>query len=188
MIAAIASSVLAFWFGVFAVVARFGVVEQPLIRGFTATLQAIYRADFGEYEVSESLQALSIGIGWLFWVVALLVMIFGAAQFLNAIYKLVSGKVFFRWCDGLTAAFAVTALFVVVALLFTQTTCHKAQQKFLDDYEAPVVAEGEHLETVAALRAELDAEQNTARNWLFVGAAVPLTVFVFSSIRLFTND
>lgn len=198
LIAAILSSVLAFWFGVFAIVPRFGVVDQPLIGGFTSTLHSIYHAEFGghgvealstgDYEVSESLQALMIGIGWLFWVVAILLMLFGAAQFLNAIYKMVSGQSFFRWCDGLTGATAVAALFVVVGLLFTQTTCHKAQQKFLDDYEAPVVAEGEHLETVEALRAELKKDQNAARNWLFVGAAVPLSIFVFSSVRLFTND
>lgn len=188
MLAAFVSSILAFWFGVFSVVARFGPVEQPLVSGFTSTLHSIYSGDFGDYEVGSTLQILMIGLGWLFWIVALLLMVFGAAQFLNAMYRLIAGKHFFGSSDGLTGAMAVGALFIVVGLLFTQVACHQAQHKFLDDYEKPVVEQGQHLETIEALRLELTAKQTASRNWLIVGAVVPVSVFVFSTIRLFTDD
>ena len=187
LIAAIISSTLAFWFGVVCVVARFGAVDQPIVRGFTTTLYSIYACRFGDYEISSGLQTIIVALGWAFWLAAIVLMLLGAGQFCNAIYRLITGDQFFSWSDGLTGTLGVVTLFLVVGLLFAQTSLHREQQKFLSDYEAPVVAEGGHLEIVDALRAELRTEQSRSRNWLILGAVVPMSVFIFSTIPLFTK-
>ena len=189
LVSALLSGTFAFWFGVFALISKFKVIDQLLTSGFSQALHRMYLGDFGSLElneVNERFEAFFMVYGWTFWMVALCLMILGATQFLNSLYRLFTKRHFFRSIDGLTATCGVVALFLLVGWIFAQASIERAQHKFLNEYEKPATVYGEELEVVTLLREEIDAQHTLARNWLLVGALIPMSVFVLSMTRLLT--
>ena len=189
LVSALLSGTIAFWFGVFALVSKFKIIDQLLTSGFSNALHNVYTGDFGlteASEVNERYQAIFSALGWAFWLVALCLMIFGATQFLNSLYRLFTKRHFIRPIDGLTATCGVVALFLMVGWIFAQASKERAQHKFLNEYERPATVVGEELEVVTLLREEIETQHTLTRNWLLAGALVPMSVFVLSMTRLLT--
>jgi len=180
------SGTLAFWFGVFAVISKFAVIDQLMTSGFSQALHRLYAGDFGSLELRGVYETLFVILGWMFWVVATCLMILGLAQFLNSLYRLFTKRHFFRPIDGLTATFGALAMFLMVGWIFAQASLQRDQHKFLNDYERPAAVNDQELEVVTLLRAEIDAQHRGIQNWLLVGALVPMSVFVLSMTRLLT--
>ncbi len=190
LLSALLSGTLAFWFGVFALISKFAVVEWSTI-GFSQTLHRVYNGEFGDgelsaLELSRGYQVLFSVYGWVFWSLAVCLMVFGAAQFLNSLYRLITKRHFFRRIDGWTATSGVVVLFLMVGWVFAQSSLQREQHKFLNEYEKPATVNGESLEVVTQLRDKVDGQHRVTRNWILVGALVPMSVFVLSMTRLLT--
>ena len=185
-LSALLSGTLAFWFGVFAVISKFKVIDQLLTSGFSQALHRLYTGQFGSLELRSVYQTLFSVLGWVFWTVAICLMILGAAQFLNSLFRLVTKRHFFRRIDGLTATFGALVLFLMVGWIFAQASLQRDQHKFLNEYERPATVNDQELEVVTVLRTEVDAQHRATQNWLLVGALVPMSVFVLSMTRLLT--
>ena len=136
--------------------------------------------------MNEHFETLFLVFGWAFWMVALCLMIFGATQFLNSLFRLFTKRHFFRSIDGLTATCGVVVLFLLVGWIFAQASIERAQHKFLNEYEKPATVDGGELEFVTLLREEIEGQHTLARNWLLVGALIPMSIFVLSMTRLLT--
>ena len=185
-LSALLSGTLAFWFGVFAVISKFKVIDQLLTSGFSQALHRLYTGDFGSLELRAGYQTLFSVLGWVFWTVAICLMILGATQFLNSLYRLLTKRHFFRRIDGMTATFGALAMFLMVGWIFAQASLQRDQHKFLNEYERPATVNDQELEVVTLLRNEVDAQHRATQNWLLVGALVPMSVFVLSMTRLLT--
>lgn len=182
---ALFSATLAFWYGLFLVVSRFSRIDQVFFRGFSQAYHSIFGATFENVEVPSGFESMFVGLGWLIWAMGLCLMVFGAAQFINAFYKTMTNTQIFKWSDGLVATFAVGAVFATVAMLLVQYSFQQDRHKYFDDYEKSALGEdGGHLENIVGLRAEMDAQQTDVRNWLLVGAVLSMTIFILSMARL----
>ncbi len=188
-LSALLSGTLAVWFGVFAMTSKFKIIHQWLTSGLSQAFHRMYSGNFGSWElneVNERFETFFMTYGWAFWLVTLCLMIFGATQFLNSLYRLFAKRNFFRSIDGLTATCGVVALFLLVGWIFAQASIERAQHKFLNEYQKTATQDGGELEVVTSLREEIDGQHKLARNWLLVGALVPMLVFVLSMTRLLT--
>ena len=188
-LAALLSGTIAVWFGAFAMTSKFKVIDQFLTSAFSEALNSMYVGDLGSSELSEvneRFQIFFMVFGWVFWTVALCLMVLGATQVLNSLYRLFAKRNFFRSIDGLTATFGVVALFLLVGWIFAQASLERAQHKYLNEYEKPATIIGQKLEVVTQLREEIDAQHKLIRNRLLMGALVPMSVFALSMTRLFT--
>ena len=92
------------------------------------------------------------------------------------------------WADGLASTLGVCAVFLMVGLVFSQSSFSNQQARLLDEYEMPFAVEGEKLENVSRLRDEITAENRSFTTSMLVGAAVPMSIFVLSMVRLFTKS
>ncbi len=187
-VAALLSATLAFWFGVFAVISRFEVIDHVILGRLSTTLNSVYRASLGDAEVPARIQTMFVSLGWAFWGVMLLLILFGVAQFCSALFKVVAGRHLFSWCDGLTASLGVVALFLMVCMTFTHISFQRHHHKFFDDYEKSAVAEGGHLENVTVIRGKFDRQQAEIRTDLILSAVISATVFGISMVRLFASS
>ena len=185
-LSALLSGTLAFWFGVFALISKFKVIDQFLTSGFSQALNRLYAGDFGSLELRPVYQTLFSVLGWVFWGVALCLMILGATQFLNSLYRLLTKRHFFRRIDGMTATFGALAMFLMVGWIFAQASLQRDQHKFLNEYERPATIIDKELEVVTLLRTEVDAQHRITQRWLLAGALIPMSVFVLSMTRLLT--
>ena len=79
-------------------------------------------------------------------------------------------------------------MFLLVAIVFCQSTFTKHEQRALDVYEQPFANEGERLENVTLLRAEIDKRNRSFTTSMLVGATVPMSIFALSMVRLFTKS
>jgi hypothetical protein len=179
---------LAFWFGIFVAVARFQIVDRMLLSDLSRHLQSVNSATLGNSDVPREFQILFVSLGWVLWGVAVALVLVGVAQFINAWVKLLVDRQPLRRADGLAATLGVCGLFLMVAMAFAQASFANHQHRLLDAYELPVVAANERLENVSRLRAEIDAPNKAFTTSLLVGATVPLAIFVFSAVRLFTKS
>jgi hypothetical protein len=184
-LAAIGSATLAFWFGVLVVVSRFQIVEVPLLNNFSVTLESVYLAAFGTADVSPTFQNIFVSLGWALSIVAGALMLFAVAQFINAFVRILFRHSFMDWSDGMTAAAAVCALFLMVAMVFAHASFTKQQHRLLDEYERPTVLDRGPIGNVDLLRAEIVDAETTFRTTMLVGAGIPMSIFMLSMARLF---
>jgi len=187
-LAALSSATLAFWIGVFIVGSRFQVFEWILLGGFSRHLQSIYSSTFGESKVPSGYSVAFQSMGWILWTVALVMILFAVGQFVNSFIKLLTGRQPLAWMDGLVAASGVAIVFLLLAIVFSQSSFAKYEHRMLDSYEQPVVAEGEHLENVTRLRLLVDDRDRSFTTTMLVACTVPMSIFVLSMVRLFTKN
>ena len=112
-------------------------------------------------------------------------MIFAIAQFADAFVKLLLNRKLFSWADGLTAAAAISCVFVIVALVFTHSTFAKHHHRNLAEFERGSVEEGEHLPAIERLLAEFDGKASDFRLSMIGGGSVPMVIFILTMVRLF---
>lgn len=186
--AALGSGTLALWFGLLVVVSRFQIIPIMLVERFSQQLQLGNTAMLGTAEVSGGYQFLFIALGWLLWGVATLLIFVGVGQFFNTVIQLISKRQPLRSADGLAATLGVSAVFLIVAMVFAQAMFANQQYRSLDEIEHPFITEGEHLGNVSRLREEIGARSSAFTVPLLVGATVPMTIFMLSMVRLFTKN
>lgn len=185
--AALASGAMAFWFGLFVCVSRFQLIDLSFINQFSTHLRSVFGGVFGDTELTTGFQTMFLVLGWLLWGAAVLLMLLGAAQFINAFTKLVFQRQIAAWSDGLAAAFGIVLVFLLVALVFSQTSWANHENFILDGYERPVVAEGEHLDVVDRVRGAIDERSRSFTTWMLFAVSIPFSIFVASMVRLFTK-
>lgn len=184
-LAALGSATTACWFGVLVVIARFQIVDLPLLSEFAETLQSVFQAVFGMAEVTRPFQLLFMGLGWALWGVGIALVIFGLAQFANAFFRILFGRSLMGWSDGLVAAMGVCGLFLMVAMVFTHASFTKQQNRLLDQYDQPSVLDRGPIGNVELLRDEVNNQGASFRTTMLVGSAVPMSIFLLSMVRLF---
>ncbi|MFT5304380.1 MAG: hypothetical protein ACI87E_002527 [Mariniblastus sp.] len=185
--AALASGAMAFGFGLFVCVSRFQLIDLLFINQFSTHLRSVFGGVFGDTELTAGFQTMFLVLGWMLWGAAVLLMLLGAAQFINAFTKLVFQRQIAAWSDGLAAAFGIVLVFLLVALVFSQTSWANHENFILDGYERPVVAEGEHLDVVDRVRGAIDERSRSFTTWMLFAVSIPFSIFVASMVRLFTK-
>ncbi len=184
-LAGLGSATLAFWFGMFVLLCRFQIIEGFLIKTLCASIRSVNAAEFEPAEMTTSFYYVFVGLGWALWVFAAALMIFAIAQFADAFVKLLLNRKLFSWADGLTAAAAISCVFVIVALVFAHSTFAKHHHRNLAEFERGSVEEGEHLPAIERLLAEFDGKASDFRLSMIGGGSVPMVIFILTMVRLF---
>jgi hypothetical protein len=184
-LAAILSATIAFWFGFVIVSSRFVEFDQVLLKDFSERLASIHRADFGMDETSAGLKTGFAVTGWAMWGVALLMMILAIGQFLDAFVQLFSGRRIISWGDGLVASMGITFVFLIVAMIFLHNSHMTSLHRELNKIQAPEAFGESSLQNVERVRNEYKERSRNFITFMLTFAIIPMSVFVFSMIRLF---
>ena len=184
-LAALGAATLAFWFGVVLVISRFQIVEPFLLSQFSESLQSVYSATFGRAEITQGFGQIFGGLGWCLWLVGAALVVSSAAQFINSFVGILLGRSLLGWSDGIVAALAILALFVMVAIVLTHTSFAKKQNRLLDAYESPAALDRGPVGNIDLLRTEINNNARTFQRTMVVSMSVPVLIFVFSVVRLF---
>jgi hypothetical protein len=187
-LAALLSATLAFWFGLFVASSRFQIINWLLLDRFSVHLHSVYHAIFGESEISSGYALLFQSVGWILWSLAFAMILIAVGQFVNAFFKLITQRQVVPWTDGLAAASGVAVVFLLLGIVFCQSSFAKQEHRTLDAYEQPVVEEGEHLANVTRIREVIDQRDRSFTTTMLVACSVPMLVFIFSMVRLFTKN
>lgn len=183
-VAALGSSSLAFWFGVVVIVTRFHPVDLAFVQRFSQMLESVNVAAFGTADVSVTFQRIFISLGWAIWIVAIVLAVFALAQFANAFIRILFGRSFLDWSDGMTAAMAVCALFLMVALIFTHHSFTQQQLRQLDEYEQPMALDRGPIGNVEILKSGIVEDGSMFQNTMLVGMGVAMSIFLLTMVRL----
>lgn len=186
--AGIGASVIGFWFGVLIVVSRFYVFPIIGVIGVSTSLNAASVASFGDAEVASRFSMIFVTLGWMLWGAGLVMMFASGVQCVSTIVRQFWGRSLAEWSDGVAATAAVAAVFLMVALVFTQSSFRQNQSFLLDEFERPAVEAGEHLPQVELRRQDNDENNRGFTLSMLVGAGFPASIFVLSVVRLFVRS
>ena len=126
-------------------------------------------------------------LSWILWLASLALIAFGIGQFLNTFVQLLFRRPFINRIDGLTGTCAVTILFLLIAIIFTQITFSNAEYRRLEGYNLPFLTEQEKLANVMQLQATEGDRSDSFTNGMLFGSAVPFSIFALTMLRLFTK-
>ncbi len=185
--AALGSATLAFWFGLLVVGARFEPVNWLLLSGFSSHLRSVFFATLGVSEIPTSFRIMFVVLGWLLWGVAVVMILTALTQFVNAFAKLLTDRQPASWSDGMAGALGVSAMFLLVAIVFCQAWFATREHQAFNVYEQPFAAQGERLENITLLREKIDSRNRSFTTTMMIGATVPVAIFALSMLRLFTK-
>ncbi len=186
-IAGLLSATLAIWFGTLIATSRFALIDWPLIRNLSNSLQSLFHISFGEAEVTTTFKAFFLMLGWTLWLAALALIVLGIAQFLNTFIRLLLKRPLIKRIDGLTGICAITILLLMIALIFIQIAFSNAEYQRLEGFNLPFASEEEKLANVIQLQAAEGDRSDSFTNGLLFGAAFPFAIFAFTMLRLFTK-
>lgn len=187
-LAALGSATLGFWFGILILVVRFHEFNAIGLDQFSQSLQSAYLSAFGAADVPPIHATIFVTVGWVLWLMGFMLVVVSMVQIVNAFSELIFRKQFAGWADGVVATVGVVAVFLMVALVFTQTSFRRQLNNSLDDLERPAVVAGEHLPHVEQFRQEYNEMNRRFTITILVGAAIPMSIFVLSLIRLFVQS
>ena len=187
-IAAVGSATLAFWFGVFIVISKFQLIEWFFLGSFSMHLRSVYSVTFGESDVPQDFGVIFMVLGWLIWSLAVGMVVISIGQFVNAFAKLLTRREPVGWTDGVNGTLGICAVFLLVAIVFSQISFAKQENLALDVYERPFVEAGEHLDNVSLIRKDIEDRNRSFTISMLAVATVPMTVFGLSMIRLYTKS
>lgn len=165
------------------VTSRFSIVDGILLQGFSDHLRSVFTASFGLAEIPAIYRVLFLVFGWLLWGVAVAMILIAIAQFVNAFVNLLTNRQPAGWSDGFAGALGVSALFLLVAIVFCQSSFANQERRLPDEYKQPFEAEGERLEN-----AKIDDRNRSFTTTMLVGATIPMSIFALSMFRLFTES
>lgn len=185
VIAGLLSATLAIWFGILIATSKFALIDWPLIRNLSNSLQSLFHVSFGEAEVTTTFKAVFLLLGWTLWLAAIALIVLGMGQFLNTLIQLLLKQPLIKRIDGLTGICAITLLLLMVVLIFTQITFSNAEYQRLEGYNLPFATEEEKLANVIQLQAAEGDRSDSFTNGLLFGAAFPFAIFAFTMLRLF---
>ena len=187
LIAAIASATMAFWFGLLVVLLRFTEFDNLLLNYFQQTHASINSASFGDDELTTGLKLGFIVMGWSMWVAGLAMVLLAVVQLLNALVQLFIQRQWLRWADGLMATLSIIFVFLVVGSLFLHASQMTKLNRELNKI-VPVATADEFVPpNVQRIREQYNQRNRTFTIVMLVSGAVPLTIFAFSMVRLFTT-
>ena len=187
VIAGLLSATLAIWFGTLIATSKFAVIDWPLIRNLSNSFQNLFNVSFGEAEVTTVFNAVFLLLGWTLWLAALVLIALGVGQFFNTFIQLLFKQSFIKRVDGLIGACAITILFLMIAVIFTQIALSNAEYQRLEGYNLPFSTEEEKLANVIQLQAVEGDRSDLFTHGLLFGAVLPFSIFAFTMLRLFTK-
>lgn len=187
LLSAIASATIAFWFGMAIVMTRFTEFDQILLAYFQKTFAGIVSGDFGNEEVASGMRLGFVAIGWSMWGVGLAMLIVAVGQLLNALLEIFLHRQLIRWADGLMATLSIVFVFLVVGSLFLHASHMSGLNRELNKI-APVGTADEFVPpNVLRVREQYDQRNKSFLTVMLISGAIPLSVFAFSMVRLFTT-
>lgn len=187
LLSAIVSATIAFWFGLMVVMTRFTEFDQILLTYFQQTLAGIVSGDFGNEEVAPGFKLGFVVIGWSMWGFGLAMAMVAIGQLFNALLELILHRQLVRWADGLMATISIVFVFLVVGSLFLHASHLSGLNRELNKI-APVGTATEFVPpNVLRVREQYSERNKTFLTVMLISGAIPLSVFAFSMVRLFTT-
>jgi hypothetical protein len=167
--------------------ARFAEFDQILLTYFQQTFAGIISGSFGYEEVAPGFKLGFIVIGWSMWVIGLAMLVVAIGQLLNALIQLFLHRQLVRWADGLMATISIVFVFLVVGSLFLHASHMSGLNRELNKIVPVGTADVFVPPNVQRVRGQYEQRNRTYLTVMLISGAIPLSVFAFSMVRLFTT-